>query len=140
MRKAVIILAIFAAAGAVFNLITIPLFHEEVFIRQYTIAPVEIIILLGFLAILIFNLMSLFWLVLQIHKESDSKTGHILLLIFTIFCIIGLMGQKVMLDEVANEYYLGWNVQGEWIIFLGLLSLQLVYCLVFLFTAIREKP
>jgi len=139
MKKAVLILAVLAVAGAVFNLITIPLNHEEVFVHLEGISLVETIMLIAYLIILVFNILSIIWLILQIQREKGSNAGNVILLVFAIICMIGLMGQKVMLDEVAHEYHLGWNIQGEWYIFLGLLSLQLVYSLITAFVLLREK-
>jgi hypothetical protein len=36
-----------------------------------------------------------------------------------------LIGEKVMVDEIAREYRLGWEVTGEWIILYVLLAIQL---------------
>jgi hypothetical protein len=139
MRKTVMILAILAAAGAVFNLITIPIFHEEVFVQLEGISAVEIIMLLAYLIIFVFNIISIIRLILLLHREKPSKISHVFLLILAFICMIGLIGQKVMLDEVAHEYDLGWSVQVEFYILMGLLGLQLVYALVTGAALVREK-
>jgi hypothetical protein len=139
MRKTVLVLAILAASGAVFNLIAIPLCHEEVFVHRDHFSLIEIFMGLAFLIILAFNILSIIQLILQIQQEKGGHTGHVLLLIFAIICMIGLMGQKVMLDEVAHEYALGWSIQGEWVLFLALLSLQLIYSVLTLIHLFRQK-
>ena len=139
MRKTVLVLAVLATSGAVFNLISIPLCHEEVFVNREHFSLIEMFMGLAFLIILAFNVLSIIRLILQIQQERGGHTGHVLLLIFAIICMIGLMGQKVMLDEVAHEYDMGWSSQGEWFIFLALLSLQLIYSVITVSVLLRNK-
>ncbi len=127
MRKTLLILAPAALAGTLFILIAVPLFHEEVFVNRSHIAPAEIAMIAGYSVILLFDLCSLLWLAFQVRKGTESKTWPVLLLILSVLCIIGLGGQKVMLDEVAHEYSGGWNTQGEWIFFLALLIIQIAF-------------
>ena len=54
-------------------------------------------------------------------------------------CLILLLGEKTMADEIAREYRLGWDTLGEWIILYIMLSLQLLYNIIF-FIQIRLFP
>ncbi|UCD38712.1 MAG: hypothetical protein JSW54_04325 [Fidelibacterota bacterium] len=122
-----LILGILASFGLAFNMVTIPFYREEVLINQGTFAPVEWIILAGFLLVILFDLLSVAWALFQVASQRGSPSRDLGALIWGILCLILLMGQKVMIDEIARETRLGWETIGEWIIlYLAFLN-QLLY-------------
>jgi len=44
-----------------------------------------------------------------------------------VLCMILLLGEKTMVDEIGREYLWGWKVTGEWIILYVFLAIQLLY-------------
>ena len=126
-------LAILSVAFMLFNLVVIPLHKEQIFYERESLTVVEIFILIGFIIIIFSNILSLYWLTIQIKRTGKFATGNILVLFLGIFCLIMLLGDKVMLDEIGREMRIGWETLGEWIILYILFLIQLSYSIVILF-------
>lgn len=125
-----------AILSALFMLVTIAatfLFKEQIFIERETISPIEVIILIGFIFILTFNITSIIFLVNKIKKDGNFVTTNFVLLLFGFFCIAMMLGEKTMLDEIGREMKLGWETTGEVIILTVLLSIQMIYSLLIFF-------
>ncbi len=132
LRRAAFALGILCTGAQVFNMVAIPVFKEQVFLERDIISSEEMVILIGFVLVLIFNIVSLLWVLLRIrHARAVGKGDRGILALGTL-CLILLMGEKVMADEIGREYLLGWEVIGEWIILYVFLAIQLLYNIVIL--------
>jgi hypothetical protein len=60
------------------------------------------------------------------------RIGDIAVLTLGALCLILLVGEKVMADEIGREYLLGWEVVGEWVILYVFLTIQLIYNVIIL--------
>ena len=126
IKSNLLILGILAAVGLAFNMVAIPLHQEEIFFNQSTLTAVEWIILAGFLLVICFDILAVAWAAFRVHKQKNFSWDSVAL-IWGILCIILLMGEKVMIDEIARETRLGWETIGEWIILYGFFANQLLY-------------
>ena len=128
MYKTTIVLAISSTAFLLFNMLSMLIFRQEIFIeRDHILSAVEILILIGFGLIFLFNIVSCLWILLRIHSSENDFRGDKITLALGIFCLILLFGEKVMIDEIGREYQLEWEVLGEWIILYIFLTIQLFY-------------
>jgi hypothetical protein len=131
--RAAFALAVLCTGLLVYNMAAMPIFKEQVFLERGTISTVgEMFILIGFILVVIFNIVSLFWVSLRILQAQVVRKGDWGVLALAVLCLILLMGEKVMVDEIGREYILGWEVVGEWIILYVFLAIQLFYNLVIL--------
>jgi hypothetical protein len=48
-------------------------------------------------------------------------------------CLFLFFAEKVMIDEIAHEYFTEWPVLGEWMILYLLFTIQLIYHLLIFF-------
>jgi hypothetical protein len=128
LYRAAFALAILCTGLLVYNMAAMPIFKEQVFLERGTIGTVwEMLILIGFILVVIFNIVSLFWVSLHILRTQAVRKEDWGVLALAILCLILLMGEKVMVDEIGREYILGWEVVGEWIILYVFLAVQLLY-------------
>ena len=98
-------------------MVAIPVYKEQVFLNRGTITPGgEMAILMGFLFVLAFNIVSLAWVAYLIRKSHVVRGGDVGVLALGALCVVLMFGEKVMVDEIGHEYLLGWEVVGEWII------------------------
>lgn len=125
--SATFILGILTTGGLIYNMLAIWIYREEVFIISGTLEPPEYLILAGFLLIPVFNILSLIWVSLHERQKKWYTTFDTVLLIMGAVCIVLLFGEKVMVDEIAREYRLGWETLGEWLGLYFFLSIQLAY-------------
>lgn len=131
-------LAILCTGFLVYNMVAMPIYREQVFIERRTITTGwEMIILIGFILVLIFNIVSLLWVSWRIRQAQRICKGDTIVLALGTLCLILLMGEKVMVDEIGREYLLGWEVVGEWIILYVFLATQLLYNIVILWQVYR---
>ena len=122
------VLAVLCTGWLVFDMVAIPIYKEQVFLQRGTIAPGgEIVIALGFLLLPLFNALSLLWVSLRVRKAGVAGPGDLGILALGALCLILLIGEKAMADEIGREYLLGWEVVGEWIILYAFLAIQLFY-------------
>ena len=102
----------------------------------------EIVILIGFGLILLFDVVSFLWILLRLCQSEEANIGEKVTLVLGALCLFLLIGEKAMVDEIGREYLLGWEVLGEWIILYTFLTTQLIYNLVILlqlFRAYRDR-
>jgi hypothetical protein len=133
-------LAIVCTGLLVYNIVAIPIFKEQVFLERGTIsAGGELVILIGFVLVLIFNILSLLWVSLRVRKTQAVRKGDYGVLALGALCLLLLVGEKAMVDEIGREYLLGWEVVGEWIILYVFLAIQLLYNIVILRRVYRAK-
>jgi hypothetical protein len=91
---------------------------------------VQLVILAGFAFILLLDLVSTGWVLTRVcwirvgKVEEGCQRGW--LLVLAVLALVGMMGAKVMVDEIARETPLG-GVGGEWGILYICLGLQLAY-------------
>jgi len=131
--RAAFALAILCTGFLVYNMAAMPIYKEKVFLERGTISTGgEMAILIGFVLLLIFNIGSLLWVSLRIRKAQAVPKGDRGVLALGALCLLLLVGEKVMVDEIGREYLLGWEVVGEWIILYVFLAIQLFYNVVIL--------
>ena len=133
LEKLTFSFAILSTILLLFNIFTIPVYKEQIFYERQTLAIVEIIIIIGFVFILFFDILSLFWISSRIRQNEKFTIGNISTFILGVFCLIMLIGEKVMLDEIGRELILGWETKGEWTILYTLFVTQMIYNLVIFF-------
>ena len=126
-------LAILCTGWLVYNMVAMPIYKEQVFLQRGTItAGGETIILIGFVLVPIFNIASLSWVSSHVRQAQVVRKGDVGTLALGALCLILLMGEKVMVDEIGREYLLGWEVVGEWFILYAFLATQLLFNVVIL--------
>jgi hypothetical protein len=133
-------MAILCTGFLLYNMTAIPIFKKQVFFERGMIATgKEMAILIGFIFIAGFNIVSVFWVSTCIRQAQLYRKGDTLTLALGGFCLILLMGEKVMIDEIGREYLLGWEVFGEWFILYLFLAVQLLYNIVILQRLYRAR-
>jgi hypothetical protein len=132
LHNTIFVLAILSTGFLVFNMLAAATCQQQVFFDQETISEVEIVMLVGFGLVLLFDVASLLWGLLRLRRSGRPDMGDVGTLALGALCPILLVGDKVMVDEIAREYRLGWEVLGEWIILYVLLTIQLIYNLAIL--------
>ena len=127
------ILAIACTGLLVYTMAAMPLYKEQLFLKRGAISIGQgMVILIGFALVLVFDIASLLWVSLRIRKAQSARKGDGVVLALGVLCLILLVGEKVMIDEIGREYLLGWEVAGEWIILYACLAIQLLYNIVIL--------
>ena len=135
-----VVLAILSTGFLVYNMLAIRIFAHEVFFERQTLSGAEISIAVGFGLILLFDVFSLLSVLSTTRRPQNAISGSKVVLIFGAFCLLLLLADKVMIDEIGREYLVGWEVLGEWIMLYGFLTTQLVYNLVVLLALFRVRP
>jgi hypothetical protein len=120
-----------------FNMVAMPLAWGGVNAERGLLGTIQMLILLGFLLILLFDLVSLVWAV-RLGKARGAAGPAGGLIILGCLALIGMMGAKVMVDEIARETPLG-RGGGEWAMLYALLTIQLTYIIV-VFSRARPAP
>jgi len=133
LEKLTFSFAILSTILLLFNIFTIPVYKEQIFYERQTLAIVEIVIISGFAFILFFDILSLFWISSRFRQNKKFTLGNIVTFFLGLFCLIMLVGEKVMLDEIGRELILGWETKGEWTILYILFVTQMIYNLVIFF-------
>lgn len=137
LYKSTFLLAILSTGFLAFNMVAMRIFAEEIFSRRHILSPAEVLIALGFGLIFVFNGFSFLWVLLRGRESGDLRFADMAMLFLGAFCFLLLMGDKVMVDEIARECELGWEVSGEWTIVYILLAVQLIYNLLILRRLLR---
>lgn len=130
------VLAVLATSALVFNMLAMQFHRNELFLGQGILNSVGIIALSGFIVILLFNVVSFLWLLNSYRRQFTL--GKVVALVLGVLCMILLIVDKVMIDEIGRELRLAWETQGEWIILYGAMFIQLFYGLVVLTYLISE--
>ncbi|MEW6238935.1 MAG: hypothetical protein AB1656_26420 [Candidatus Omnitrophota bacterium] len=140
-----------ASIGLVFNMGAMQIYWEQLFVIHYRqIDSLGVLILIGFLLILIFNIASILWGMQRIFTLRNAKTFDVFLLVFGVLCVLFMLGEKAMIDEIGREEWIGANrsaqlegekatideigqdTTGEWMILYGFLMFQGVFNILFL--------
>jgi hypothetical protein len=128
--------ALAALACLLFNLVAMPLWWRGVSATEGFLGAVQLLVLAGFVYIILFDLISTGWVLTRVcwvrgeAPEEGCQKGW--LLVLAVLAIVGMMGAKVMVDEIARETPLG-GAGGEWAILYICLGLQLAFLLAVLF-------
>lgn len=91
---------------------------------------IQLTILVGFVFILLFDILSVGWVLTRVcwirdqQSEEGCQKGWVLVL--ATLAIVGMMGAKVMVDEITRETPMG-GAGGEWVVLYICLGLQLAY-------------
>jgi hypothetical protein len=135
------VLAILSIGFLIFNMLGTLIYKQQVFFERETLASVEIVILIGFGLIFLFDIASFLWVIVRVRQSEKASIGGKATLVLGTLCLFLLIGEKAMVDEIGREYLLGWEVLGEWIILYTFLTTQLIYNIVILlqlFCAYRD--
>jgi hypothetical protein len=133
MHRVVFALAVLCTGLLAVNMAAMPIYKEQVFLQRGTIDSAgEFVILIGFLLVPVFNIVSLLWMASRMRRVQAVSNGDKGILALGVLCMILLIGEKVMVDEIGRETLLGWEVTGEWIILYIFLAIQLFYNFVIL--------
>jgi hypothetical protein len=122
--------ALVAGILLLFNMVALPLWWGGVSASGGFLGFIQLTMLAGFILILLFDLLSTGWFLTQVcwvseqRKEEGCQKGW--LLVLAVLALVGMMGAKVMVDEIARETPLG-GAAGEWVVLYVCLSLQLSY-------------
>ena len=139
--RALFVLAILCTGLLICNLAAMPVHREQVFVQRGRIDSLgETVILIGFLLVPIFNILSLSWIAWRMRSTRKVHERDRGILALGILCLVLMIGEKAMVDEIGREFSLGWEVTGEWIILYGFLAVQLLYNIVIvrrLYRAVR---
>jgi hypothetical protein len=108
-------------------MLAVLIFKEQVFFDHVVSMPFEFAMLIGTLLIFLFVVTSLGGVSLNIYVSKKSIGLDIVALIWGVLCILALMGTKVMADEIAREYRMGWDTLGEWMGLYACLIFQFFY-------------
>jgi hypothetical protein len=131
------VLGILATFSVVYNMVAVQIFKEQVFFDHVVSMPYEFAMLSGALLILLFDVFSLGWVSHKIFATKRSEGLDRIALVWGVLCIPVLMGTKVMADEIAREYRLGWETLGEWIGLYVCLFFQFFY-IILIFIHLRR--
>ncbi|MFC1790886.1 hypothetical protein ACFL0I_00245 [Gemmatimonadota bacterium] len=135
--------ALVAGLWLLFNMAAMPPGWGGVSATSGALWGVQMSILIGFVFIFLFDLFSAVWILVgscwrrESRPEEACQSGW--LLVLAVLALIGLMGAKVMVDEIARETPFG-GAGGEWVILYICLTLQLAYILGVLFHQRGERP
>lgn len=135
LYSATLFSALAAAVLLSCSMLAIPFLKEQIFVERGTIDTAgEFLVLLAFAQYAVFTVISICWLLSCLRQGRQSRKAAYGLLSFGVLCLFLLTGIKQMVDEIAREYGMGWDVGAEWAILYVFLSLQLLY----IFTILRR--
>jgi hypothetical protein len=121
------ILGILALISIIYTILAVQIFKDLVFFDHVVSMPFEFAILIATLLILLFDVTSLGWVSHKIFVTKESTSLDTVALIWGILCLLTLIATKVMADEIAREYRLGWETLGEWIVLYVCFFVQFFY-------------
>jgi hypothetical protein len=130
----------FATAFLVFILIGMWVFRDRLFTIGNPLAMLDLVILVGIIFILLFNIVSLFWFGRAHIKSGKSRASDLVLFGIGVLCTVMMMAEKVMADEIAHETASGWKIQAEYLMLYGMLLIQLVYNLLIGMRLLPKQP
>ena len=135
--KAVQRSALVALIYLLFNMVAMPLWGGGISATGGARGGIQLTILIGFVYILLFDLISTGWILTRVcwmrQERRDEGCQQGWLVVLAVLAIVGLMGAKVMVDEIGRETPLELGAGGEWVILYMCLSLQLAYIAAVLF-------
>ncbi|MBN2092154.1 hypothetical protein JW964_21220 [candidate division KSB1 bacterium] len=121
------------------NLILIPFNWQDVFIDKQIVSGTEVFLLSGFISIFLFDLLAIFWSLINKSLHESAPKQKYYLLAGGILCLFFLAIVKVMADEVGRESRLLMGGMGEYIILNILLLIQIAYNIFFFLVLKRIK-
>jgi len=143
LYNSTLVLAVLSTGLLLFNMVAMVIYKQPIFFEdQGMLSSMKILILIGFILIPFFDIVSIGWLISRLRRGENAIRSTVLTLSLGDLCLVLLIGDKVMIDEIGREYLLHWEVAGEWSILYGLLTIQLVYNIVIfmqLFRVYKEK-
>ena len=127
LGKTVLWLDVLATPLLLFILAGLWLYRQQIFVTGSPVAGAGLIMLIGFGSILLFNIVSLFWLGRSRSRATGGRGAGHRLFWLGLLCLLLMAAEKVMADEVAHETEGVWSIQGEYVMLYGMLLLQLIY-------------
>jgi len=70
------VLAILSIGFLIFNMLGTLIYKQKVFFERETLASVEIVILIGFGLIFLFDITSLLWVILRLRQSEKGRVDH----------------------------------------------------------------
>jgi hypothetical protein len=137
--KTIFILSVLTTTFILFIMAGLLMFKKQVFIERDTISLSEIFIGAGFLLICLFDITSIAWLIIKRPTFHESSISKILSIALGGFCLLLLIGDKTMVDEIGRESAIGRETLGEWIILYVFLLVQLSYNLLLIKLLVRSN-
>ncbi len=131
------VFGIVATCCLIFNMMMILLRHEIYFTSGGVPDPTGWVILAGFLLVVVFTLSSQIWILTRLSGKRVLTIREVITLIWGIACLIFLVGEKVIIDEIAREWRMGWETMGEGVILYGFFTVQLGFNL-FMLAQLRQ--
>ena len=122
--------ALVAGLWLVFNMVALGPGWGGVSVTGGVLGGIQLFILIGFVFVFLFDVLSAGWILAggcwrrDPDPEEACQSGW--LLVLAVLALIGLMGAKVMVDEIARETPMG-SGGGEWVVLYICLTLQLAY-------------
>lgn len=125
--KIVLLLDVLCTPLLVFILLGLSLFRDQVFVIGEPLTPATATMLVGFGAILLFDIASVAWLAGNRRSAPAETEARTRLLVLGVLCLVLFAADKVLIDEVAHETATGWTLQTEYLLLNGMLIFQLAY-------------
>lgn len=138
-RSGAFALAALSILSVVSIMTGLQLFKGEVFMQRETFSGGEMLLAAAFLSVALFNVVSLGWLIAGLQRSLERRGADLMAIAMGVLCMVLLLGEKTMIDEIAREHPLGWEVLGEWIILYSFLVVQLVYSILVLLKSRRHS-
>jgi hypothetical protein len=113
LGKTVLWLDVLATPLLLFILVGLWLYRQQIFVIGSPVAGAGLIMLIGFGSILLFNMVSLFWLGRSRSGTREGKEVGQGLFWLGLLCLLLMAVEKVMADEVAHETEGAWSLQGH---------------------------
>lgn len=114
------------------------IFKKDVFFYRGSISAAEVPIGLGFIMILLFNCISAIWIIIRKKLVFYNSSIKGILLAFCGLCIILLLVDKVLIDEIGNQYSEDLSITGEFLMLYSSLLIQLIYTSLILRYALKR--
>lgn len=112
--------------------VTFKFFHEQLFSAPTASSAIQYTVLAGFLCILLFNATSFAWVLHCIRLQGRLGTYNLVALLYSALCIILLLGEKTMIDEIVRESRMGSAPPGGQTVLFAFLAVQSIYVLLIL--------
>ena len=123
----VLLLDVLCTPLLVFILLGLWMFRDQVFVIGEPLTPATATMLVGFGAILLFDIASVAWLAGNRRSAPGKTEARTRLLVLRVLCLVLFAADKVMIDEVAHETATAWTLQTEYLLLYGMLFFQLAY-------------